>query len=149
MVENTPCPEAEPRKQMEVKLLLFLYDVRIFVLTDLLLLVLHRGGKILSLACVLQQSLVAFVCIFTGGGGSIGSELCRQPAKMDTKQLIVVDIYENSAYDLQQGLLFVYKNKVDIRMEIVSITNKGGLERAFEEYHPDIYINAAAHSMYR
>ena len=85
------------------------------------------------------------VILITGGGGSIGSELCRQLAKMEPKQLIVVDIYENSAYDLQQGLLFAYKGKVDIRVEIVSITNKEGLARVFEEYHPDICINAAAH----
>ena len=83
--------------------------------------------------------------LITGGGGSIGSELCRQLAKMEPRQLIVVDIYENSAYDLQQGLLFAYKGKVDIRVEIVSITNKEGLARVFEEYHPDICINAAAH----
>ena len=85
------------------------------------------------------------VILITGGGGSIGSELCRQLAKMKPKQLIEVDIYENSAYDLQQGLLFAYKGKVDIRVEIVSITNKEGLARVFEEYHPDICINAAAH----
>ncbi|MDD6050395.1 MAG: nucleoside-diphosphate sugar epimerase/dehydratase [Clostridiales bacterium] len=85
------------------------------------------------------------VILITGGGGSIGSELCRQLAKMEPKQLIVVDIYENTAYDLQQGLLFAYKGKVDIKVEIVSITNKEGLARVFEEYHPDICINAAAH----
>lgn len=85
------------------------------------------------------------VILITGGGGSIGSELCRQLAKMEPKQLIVVDIYENSAYDLEQGLLFAYKGKMDIRVEIVSITNKEGLARVFEEYHPDICINAAAH----
>ncbi|MGN0779379.1 MAG: polysaccharide biosynthesis protein [Aristaeellaceae bacterium] len=85
------------------------------------------------------------VILITGGGGSIGSELCRQLAKMEPKRLIVVDIYENSAYDLQQSLNFAYKGKVDIRVEIVSITNKEGLARVFEEYHPDICINAAAH----
>ena len=63
MVEKTPRQETEPRKQMKVKLPLFLYDVLIFVLTDLLLLVLYRGGKSLSFSGVLQQSLVAFVCI--------------------------------------------------------------------------------------
>ena len=85
------------------------------------------------------------VILITGGGGSIGSELCRQLAKMEPKQLIVVDVYENTAYDLQQGLSFAYKGKVDIRVEIVSITNKEGLARVFAEYHPDICINAAAH----
>ena len=85
------------------------------------------------------------VILITGGGGSIGSELCRQLAKMNPKQLIVVDIYENCAYDLQQALKFKYKDKLDIRVEIVSITNKEGLARIFTEYKPDICINAAAH----
>lgn len=85
------------------------------------------------------------VIMITGGGGSIGSELCRQLAKMEPKQLIVVDIYENTCYDLQQSLQFAYKNKLDIKVEIVSITNKRGLARVFREYHPDICINAAAH----
>ena len=85
------------------------------------------------------------VIMITGGVGSIGSELCRQLAKMSPKRLIVVDVYENNAYDLQQSLLFAYKGKLDIRVEIVSITNKEGLARVFKEYHPDICINAAAH----
>ena len=85
------------------------------------------------------------VILITGGGGSIGSELCRQLAKMEPKQLIVVDIYENCAYDLQQGLLFAYREKLDIKVEIVSITNRAGLARVFDEYRPDICINAAAH----
>lgn len=85
------------------------------------------------------------VILITGGGGSIGSELCRQLAKMSPKQLVVVDIYENCAYELQQAMKFKYKNELDIRIEIVSITNKEGLARVFEEYRPDICINAAAH----
>ena len=85
------------------------------------------------------------VILITGGGGSIGSELCRQLAKMAPKQMILLDIYENCAYDVQQGLNFAYKGKVDIRVEIVSITNKTGLRRVFEEYRPQIVINAAAH----
>ena len=85
------------------------------------------------------------VVLITGGGGSIGSELCRQIVKMHPKQIIVLDIYENCAYDVQQGLKFAYKNQVDIRVEIVSITNKKGLARVFEEYHPQIVVHAAAH----
>ena len=85
------------------------------------------------------------VVLITGGGGSIGSELCRQLAKMEPKQLVIFDIYENCAYDLQQGLLFAYKGKVDIKVEIASITDKKALSRVFREYHPDICINAAAH----
>ncbi len=85
------------------------------------------------------------VILITGGGGSIGSEICRQLAKMQPRQLVVVDIYENTAYELQQSIRFTYKNQVDIQVEIVSITNKKGLGRVFAKYRPDICINAAAH----
>lgn len=85
------------------------------------------------------------VVLITGGGGSIGSELCRQIAKMNPKQLIILDIYENSAYDIQQELKFEYNGRLDLKVEIVSITNKAGLCRVFQEYHPQIVIHAAAH----
>ena len=83
--------------------------------------------------------------LITGGGGSIGSELCRQIARMTPKKIIILDIYENSAYDIQQELKIKYGNKLDLSVEIVSITNKKGLGRVFETYSPDIVINAAAH----
>lgn len=83
--------------------------------------------------------------LITGGGGSIGSELCRQLAKMEPRQLIIVDVYENCAYDLEQALKFTYKGKLDVRVEIVSIMNKRGLGRVFKKYRPEIVINAAAH----
>ena len=85
------------------------------------------------------------IILITGGGGSIGSELCRQLSKMNPKQIIVLDIYENGVYDLQQDIKMMYGTKIDIRVEIVSITNKKGLERVFSTYKPDIVINAAAH----
>jgi len=85
------------------------------------------------------------VILITGGGGSIGSELCRQLAKANPKQIIVLDIYENSAYDLQQELKMLYGNALDLRVEIASITNKRALTRVFSEYAPQIVINAAAH----
>lgn len=85
------------------------------------------------------------IILITGGGGSIGSELCRQLAKMDPKQIIILDIYENGAYDVQQELLLAYKNKLDVRIEICSITNEKALDKVFETYLPDIVINAAAH----
>ena len=83
--------------------------------------------------------------LITGGGGSIGSELCRQIAKMDPKKLIILDIYENCAYDIQQELKMTYGGKLDLSVEIESITNKKGMARVFETYRPDIVINAAAH----
>lgn len=84
------------------------------------------------------------VILITGGGGSIGSELCRQLAKMNPKQIIILDIYENGVYDIQQELRFKHKD-VDLRVEIASITNKVAMARVFELYHPQVVINAAAH----
>ena len=85
------------------------------------------------------------VILITGGGGSIGSELCRQLAKAAPKRIIILDIYENSAYDLQQELRMVYGANLDLKVEICSITNKRALARVFEAYRPEIVINAAAH----
>lgn len=85
------------------------------------------------------------VILITGGGGSIGSELCRQLAKMDPKQIIILDIYENGAYDVQQELKIAYGNNINLQIEICSITLKKALEKVFKQYHPQIIINAAAH----
>ena len=85
------------------------------------------------------------VVLITGGGGSIGSELTRQLAKMNPRQIIILDIYENGAYSVQQELKIAYGNKLDLQIEIVSITNKKGLEKVFSTYRPQIVINAAAH----
>jgi FlaA1/EpsC-like NDP-sugar epimerase len=85
------------------------------------------------------------VILITGGGGSIGSEICRQLAKMSPKQIIILDIYENGAYDVQQELRIAYGGKLDIRIEIMSITNKPAMAKVFATYHPQIVINAAAH----
>lgn len=85
------------------------------------------------------------VVLITGGGGSIGSELCRQVAKMEPKQIIILDIYENCAYDIQQELKFKYGANLDLKVEIISITNKPALERVFKKYKPNIVVMAAAH----
>lgn len=85
------------------------------------------------------------VVLITGGGGSIGSELCRQLSKMNPKKIIILDIYENGAYDVQQELKIAYGNKLDLQIEICSITHKKALKRVFDKYHPQIIINAAAH----
>ena len=85
------------------------------------------------------------VILITGGGGSIGSELCRQLAKMEPKQIIILDIYENGAYDVQQELKIAYGNAINLQIEICSITHKKALEKVFKQYHPQIIINAAAH----
>ena len=85
------------------------------------------------------------VVLITGGGGSIGSELCRQLAKMEPKKIIILDIYENGAYNVQQELKIAYGNTLDLQIEICSITNRKALRTVFERHHPQIIINAAAH----
>ncbi len=83
--------------------------------------------------------------LVTGGGGSIGSELCRQLAKTSPRQIIILDICENGAYEIQQDLKITYGNKLDVKVEILSITNKKALTKIFRTYRPQIVINAAAH----
>lgn len=85
------------------------------------------------------------VVLITGGGGSIGSELCRQLAKMEPKKIIILDIYENGAYNVQQELKIAYGNSLDLQIEICSITNRKALRTVFKRHHPQIIINAAAH----
>lgn len=85
------------------------------------------------------------VVLITGGGGSIGSELCRQLALMHPKKIIILDIYENGAYNLQQELKIIYGDSLDLQIEICSITNRNALRIVFERHHPQIIINAAAH----
>ena len=83
--------------------------------------------------------------LVTGGGGSIGSELCRQIAKHSPGQLIVLDIYENNAYDIQQELKHTYGGKLDLRVEIASIRDKERIYELFDRLRPDIVFHAAAH----
>ena len=85
------------------------------------------------------------VVLVTGGGGSIGSEIARQLAKMEVKQLVLLDIYENGVYDVQQELRIQYGNELNLAIEICSITNKSALEKVFRRYRPNIVIMAAAH----
>ena len=85
------------------------------------------------------------VILVTGGGGSIGSEMCRQVAKMHPKKVIALDIYENGVYDLQQELRLLYGNKLNFKVEIASICSEAAMRRVMEEYHPQIIIHAAAH----
>lgn len=85
------------------------------------------------------------VVLITGGGGSIGSELCRQIAKMQPKCLVILDVYENGAYEIQQELRMAYGKKLNLHVEIVSICDRTGLEKVFSNYHPDILLHAAAH----
>jgi len=85
------------------------------------------------------------VILITGGGGSIGSELCRQIARMEPARLIILDIFENGAYDVQQELLIAYGEKLDLKIEILSVCDRWALDQVFREHLPDIVIHAAAH----
>ena len=85
------------------------------------------------------------VVLIAGGGGSIGSELCRQVAKRHPKRLVIVDIYENNAYDIQQELRYQYGSSLDLRVEIASIRDRERVEQLFSAYRPDVVFHAAAH----
>lgn len=82
--------------------------------------------------------------LVTGGGGSIGSELCRQIAAHQPKRLVIVDIYENSTYEIQQELLRKYPD-LDLKVLIASVRNTKRIEAIFEQYRPQIVYHAAAH----
>ncbi len=84
------------------------------------------------------------VVLVTGGGGSIGSELCRQIAAHRPRQLIIFDIYENNAYDIEQELRTNHAS-LNLLVLIGSIRDKGKLDDLFEKYRPGIVFNAAAH----
>ncbi|MCI2048588.1 MAG: polysaccharide biosynthesis protein [Lachnospiraceae bacterium] len=84
------------------------------------------------------------VVLVTGGGGSIGSELCRQIAGHRPRQLIIVDIYENNAYDIQQELKITHP-ELNLVVLIASVRNTRRINRIFETYKPDIVYHAAAH----
>ena len=85
------------------------------------------------------------VILVTGGGGSIGSELCRQIAKLSPKQLIIFDIYENNAYDIQQELIRTYDERLNLSVEIGSVRDAARLDCVFANYTPQIVFHAAAH----
>ncbi len=84
------------------------------------------------------------VVLVTGGGGSIGSELCRQIASHKPKQLIIFDIYENNAYDVQQELAKKY-TELNLKVLIGSVRNTSRVRDIFRTYRPDIVYHAAAH----
>lgn len=80
------------------------------------------------------------VIMVTGGGGSIGSELCRQIVKHDPKELVIVDIYENGAYDIQQELLYQYGGRLNLKVEIASVQDKARMRQIFEHIIQMLYF---------
>ena len=92
----------------------------------------------------ISSNITGKVILVTGGGGSIGSELCRQIAKCGPQELIIFDIYENNAYDIEQELLREIPG-VNLKTIIGSVRDYDRLEKVFEAYKPEVVFHAAAH----
>ncbi len=93
----------------------------------------------------IREFIEGKICMVTGGGGSIGSELVRQIAKYNPKRIIIVDIYENNAYDIQQELYLEYEDRLDLVTLIASVRDYKKMEQIFSEYRPQVVFHAAAH----
>lgn len=98
---------------------------------------------------IVDEKILSFlngkVVAITGGGGSIGSELCRQIALHYPKRLIVIDIYENNAYAIQQELVSKYGSDLDLQVYIASVRDFNKIDSIFAAEKPDIVLHAAAH----
>lgn len=117
----------------------------------------HRALRELSIEDLLQRESVKFDntlsiqyytgkrILITGGGGSIGSELCRQIAKFKPEKLVIFDIYENNAYETEQYLKRKYGDDLDLEVIIGSVRDAERLDRVFNAVRPDIVLHAAAH----
>jgi FlaA1/EpsC-like NDP-sugar epimerase len=104
------------------------------------------GREPISLDCTLTKDYIQDKTVLvTGGGGSIGSELCRQISSYAPKKLVILDIYENNAYSIQQELVRQYGDTLDIEVEITSIRDKNKLKQVFDIYNIDVVFHAAAH----
>lgn len=93
----------------------------------------------------IYRQITGKTVLVTGGGGSIGSELCRQVAAHRPKQLLILDIYENNAYDIQQELLRKYGDSLNLTTLIGSVRDSRRMDQIFRTYRPDIVYHAAAH----
>lgn len=98
---------------------------------------------------VADEEILSFVkgktIVITGGGGSIGSELCRQIAAYEPKRLIIIDVYENNAYSVQQELKAKYNGELDLKVYITTVCDYNKINSIFALEKPDIVIHAAAH----
>ncbi|MGD9559669.1 MAG: polysaccharide biosynthesis protein [Oscillospiraceae bacterium] len=103
------------------------------------------GRETVELSDLSSYLLANKVVMVTGGGGSIGSELCRQIARYGPRRLIVVDIYENNVYAIQQELLREYGQALDLDIEIASVRDSNKVDALFARLRPDVVFHAAAH----
>lgn len=96
-----------------------------------------------------MKKICGYICdktvLVTGGGGSIGSELCRQIASYSPKKLIILDIYENTAYEIQQELRRKYKENLDLEVIIACVKDRNAIKDVFERLAPQVVFHAAAH----
>ena len=93
----------------------------------------------------IEKLIKGKVCMVTGGGGSIGSELSRQIMKYQPQKLIIVDIYENNAYEIQQDLILKYGSDLPLAVEIASVRDYQKMSLLFNKYRPQLVFHAAAH----
>jgi FlaA1/EpsC-like NDP-sugar epimerase len=104
------------------------------------------GRDLIILDCFLIKKYIKNkTVLITGGGGSIGSELCRQIASYSPKKIIILDIYENNIYEIQQELIRKYNDDLNIEVEIASIRDKLKLQKIFSSKKIDVVFHAAAH----
>ena len=104
----------------------------------------REENRFLSIWDEISEYIKGKVVLVTGGGGSIGSELCRQVAARNPKQLVILDIYENNAYDIQMELRKKYP-ELNLEVIIGSVRDSRKIFKVFGTYHPDIVYHAAAH----
>lgn len=155
-------PSLTEQRKSEILEIVTKANVKVKFLPDLVS-ILQNGSNLLSsvrefnVEDLLGRKSVAFdeteinaylnqkTIMVTGGGGSIGSELCRQIAKSNPKHLIIVDNYENNAFDIQQELIAKYNNSLKLTVEIASVQDRDKIDLLFEKYRPEIIYHAAAH----
>lgn len=99
----------------------------------------------IKLDTVVCKYLIDTTILVTGGGGSIGAEICNQCARYNPKTIIIFDIYENCAFELANDLKDKYGTKINIQVRIGSVRDTKRLDEIFEEFHPDVVFHAAAH----
>ncbi|MBC5582098.1 polysaccharide biosynthesis protein [Anaerofilum sp. BX8] len=103
------------------------------------------GREVIEMDPATNTLISGKVVMVTGGGGSIGSELCRQIAAAGPSKLVIVDIYENNAYSIQQELIRKYADRLDLEVQIASVRDSKKVDRLFAEYRPALVFHAAAH----
>ncbi|MEG0803829.1 MAG: nucleoside-diphosphate sugar epimerase/dehydratase [Pygmaiobacter sp.] len=103
------------------------------------------GRDVIEMSRISNSFIKDRVVMVTGGGGSIGSELCRQIATGKPKKLVIVDIYENNAYAIQQELIRLYGDELDFDVQIASVRDSKKVDLLFSRYRPNLVFHAAAH----